>query len=1264
MNAAIVPHHWKCSLIILTLLLSTTGLFGLDDVSGVLSSDVWTIEESPVRVTGDITLPAGQILKIEPGVRVEFTGAFSFVISGQLHAEGAAGQLIYFTAWEPPFDSLISRWKGIRFINSDRGSILSFCRIEWGWARGPWPQNCGGGLYIEGSSPSLQRCEIIHNRADGDGGGIYGWFTTSEFRNNLVVDNYSGNFGGGFFLAYSQPRLINCTIANDTARGWGGGLFLGAEAKPVLLNCIVVFNKQKLWNGGLDAGDEFFDDLARARSCDPVVTFSCIRHTAQDAFPGPGNEAVDPEFKNMTVRPFDYHLKPSSPCIDTGDPGMNALGELDRLINIVNKGAYGGTEEAALSVPVFFNDRVNQGVPLQFDSLRLDSVRFKEVNIQNKGHYKLEITDMVFSSSVFYIDTVEVDSAEYGEPRVPIYRTIVIGPGERAKIPIKFRPTELRRYTERVVFHSTDAVQDTAVLALTGEGIDPRPETINNIDYGNRKIGANHDSTIYVRNSGRSSLSLSSVAIQGDGFDYRIVDGAVAPNGRGRIIFTFQPTAASTYSAIATVRTNGGSLLIALNGTGAGPLMVVEEDSLFMGYVYFRNDTANYTIPIKNQGDSTLHISNVTVSHNAFSVPFPPEGWDIAALDSFQLPVRFHPSAATPNFRSNLTISSNYPIVFTVRLSGDGMAEPGRYVFGNVSGVWNWDPNRGVDYIVLDSVRIPAHQRLKIEPGARILFEPGAVFYADGELRAIGLTDDSIYFLPRDPSGNRASRWMGLELAHEDGTRLIHCVVSGSRKGISIRESSPIIRFCLVYNNSDTTSNAKGGGFFLENSGASIIGCEIRDNLTGFGGGIYTLNSKPTISNCLITGNDAKYGGGIYLKFQSAALIQNNLIYGNRAEEQGGGIAAVNYSNPRIVNNTIVSNTGSGVSATLRSVPILVNTVVYDNVGEAIERDVTASALVSYSDIQGGFRGNFNFDSIPGFIDPVGHDYHLRGNSPLVDKGNPEASNRDYAFPPSLGGARNDIGAYGGPAAGGFVTAEVTLSVFQNPAYPRWLDIYALGLDQFASAPVCSVEWAERTKSLINMVSLDSYTYHGCWEAPGSGTVFITAQNTLVNTGTWVVGRTFELHAPDVSGGTMSLAGVDGVLRYPSGIFKPEDLIIAGYDPQPIQPKDGLLPLTPVFWINNSSESFSPPLCFELPFNYGWDADKVAQVGVYRDNNGHWERLEGSSAGDLIKGKINRGGRFIVAWEDGFKSSPEPIVPLTTAMLSAYPNPFNSMTTI
>jgi hypothetical protein len=77
---------------------------------------------------------------------------------------------------------------------------------------------------------------------------------------------------------------------------------------------------------------------------------------------------------------------------------------------------------------------------------------------------------------------------------------------------------------------------------------------------------------------------------------------------------------------------------------------------------------------------------------------------------------------------------------------------------------------------------------------------------------------------------------------------------------------------------------------------------------------------------------------------------------------------------------------------------------------------------VSYCCVQGGWSGEGNIDEDPLF---VGQSVHLSVNSPCIDHGDTNALYNDpedtghpgYALWPSMGGLRNDMGAYGGPGS-------------------------------------------------------------------------------------------------------------------------------------------------------------------------------------------------------------------------------------------------------
>ncbi len=129
----------------------------------------------------------------------------------------------------------------------------------------------GGGIYCDNSSPTIVNCVIINNRATQYGGGIY-------------CD--SGSF----------PTISNCTISGNTANSHGGGICSRSGSSPTVVNTILWANSPNeirlLFGGSID------------------ITYSDI----EGGWTGTGNMDCDPEFLGFC----DYHLRPSSCCIDAG----------------------------------------------------------------------------------------------------------------------------------------------------------------------------------------------------------------------------------------------------------------------------------------------------------------------------------------------------------------------------------------------------------------------------------------------------------------------------------------------------------------------------------------------------------------------------------------------------------------------------------------------------------------------------------------------------------------------------------------------------------------------------------------------------------------------------------------------------------------------------------------------------------------------------------------------------------------------------------
>jgi hypothetical protein len=227
--------------------------------------------------------------------------------------------------------------------------------------------------------------------------------------------------------------------------------------------------------------------------------------------------------------------------------------------------------------------------------------------------------------------------------------------------------------------------------------------------------------------------------------------------------------------------------------------------------------------------------------------------------------------------------------------------------------------------------------------------------------------------------------------------------------GIYCYYSSPMISDNLIGQNS---SGEYGGGVYCRFSSPTIRDNIITENSARdyYGGGISCYESSPFVESNTISGNTAGYGGGVYCN-GSFPPFSNNLIIGNSAAYTGGGIRCY-YSPLTIINCTIAENRaaerGGGITFTA-SPSTLTNTILWDNVahlGAEIYVTLGQDPGVTYSDVKDGWPGEGNIDADPFFVDPVNDDYHLLGDSPCIDAGDPSSPNIPW------GGLRRDMGAF------------------------------------------------------------------------------------------------------------------------------------------------------------------------------------------------------------------------------------------------------------
>jgi hypothetical protein len=226
--------------------------------------------------------------------------------------------------------------------------------IQSGQADGLYPNAFGGGLYVTagspqvvncdfksngavfggaiacvGASPVLANCMLTGNRATFFGGALYNESGSVTLTNALVAGNTAGQAGTlGSSAVYNlggSVTLNDCTVADNVAPN-GMAITSLVWGSPAV-GQIAVTNSI-LYNGGT----EIFSTSAAA----VVVSHSDV----QGGWSGPGNLNKAPQFVSPGQLSIlnewvdgDYHLMPTSPCIDKGSQALLPPDVLDLNTN-------------------------------------------------------------------------------------------------------------------------------------------------------------------------------------------------------------------------------------------------------------------------------------------------------------------------------------------------------------------------------------------------------------------------------------------------------------------------------------------------------------------------------------------------------------------------------------------------------------------------------------------------------------------------------------------------------------------------------------------------------------------------------------------------------------------------------------------------------------------------------------------------------------------------------------------------------------------
>ena len=265
--------------------------------SGAISSDTYWCADT-VKITGNVTINNGVTLTIGKGVLIDFTGYYTFTVSGRIIAEGTGTELITFSA-----PSQTPGWAGMIFNNvaaTNDSSRLVYCKFENGNAADRGSGNhFGGALYVNNSSKLvLSNSIFFQNSASTEGGALYATLSDLAIRNCTFTYN-EGNQGAAISGNNATFSITGCNFSNNTTNHGGCWGLVPSHAGAIqLLSCTAIISNNLIAHNhaGCNGGGIWAD-----MSTVTITNDSIDDNVAEDCTGEGGGGALHCRYSTLTM---------------------------------------------------------------------------------------------------------------------------------------------------------------------------------------------------------------------------------------------------------------------------------------------------------------------------------------------------------------------------------------------------------------------------------------------------------------------------------------------------------------------------------------------------------------------------------------------------------------------------------------------------------------------------------------------------------------------------------------------------------------------------------------------------------------------------------------------------------------------------------------------------------------------------------------------------------------------------------------------------
>ena len=878
----------------------------------------------------------------------------------------------------------------------------------------------GGGVYAYNSEVS--NCLISNNTANGDGGGVYAYYSSTSISNCLISNNTATSYGGGVYNYYAT--IANSTIVHNTANN-GSGVYSSLGGN--IINSVV-------WGNGTDENNNMSGTVA--------CSYSAVEGGAENgehvinlnsANSGSASEVYYPWFVSPDNGDFRLHHRS---CLINAGTNLNNLPTTD-LSNLsrvyddtVDIGCYEFHGEAYCATPVSLTvqDVTSSAAMLTWDNHDPDGSLIYELS------YKLEDDDEWIVIDSIQTEYYLLTGLQSLTPYAVRVRTICDEDVSSHYSAINHFSTQCSSGSEMITIGETTSSNSGGVIptniyynysytqqiyqaaeidgAKSINGISFQyfyaTEETRNIDVylGHTQKSAFSNNSDWIPLNNLTLVYSGNITFNNLGEDYWMeipLNTVFDYNGEDNLVLVVDDNTGSWTSSASrfyTHSTSGSSsLYVCSDGTNYNPANPSSGNS-----ISYRNNLRLSTTCIEDSCVRTVLTAVTDITDSSALLVFTFEN----GVSNFEMEFK----EESDDYYMSLSPSDSIYVLTGLR----------------------------------QNTRYEVRTRTVCDEGyshwKRLLFTTGVINYDHIYVTQNGTGDGGSWTTAtsnlqwalntareiRNTYGTESEVWMAKGIYYgdtksENAFSMVEGVnVYGGFEGyesvtydLSLRDFETHTSILdgqntrrVIYQpssfNKETTwdgftiqngqTTGSGGGSYLRDKG-KLSHCVIKNNTAYSGGGVYAYYNS-IVSNCMILNNNASYDGGVYAYYST---VSNCLISNNTASNTAGGVYS---SYATITNSTVVrnkANLGSGVYASGGSIS---NSIIWGNGTDELN-NMVGNTTCSYSAVEGGFAGDGNIllsDSLqqtPLFVhasltsgasDSTSNvDWHLQQGSVCVNKG-------------------------------------------------------------------------------------------------------------------------------------------------------------------------------------------------------------------------------------------------------------------------------------